>query len=88
MTSQRSSHLTVRNVPARLAAALRAESTRRGQSLNQTAIDLLSAATGVVQHAPPANGLEKLAGTWNEAQLEEFETAVADVSRVDREMWR
>jgi hypothetical protein len=88
MTASRSSHLTIRNVPPRVAAALKAESTRRGQSLNQTTINLLSAATGVGQHAPMTNGLEKLAGTWTQAQFDEFEAAVADMSRVDPEMWR
>jgi hypothetical protein len=87
VTASRSSHLTIRNVPPRVAAALKAESRRRGQSLNQTTIDLLSVATGVGRHAPPTNGLEKLAGTWSQAELEQFEAALADVSRVDGEMW-
>jgi plasmid stability protein len=88
VTAPRASHLTIRNVPPRVAAALKAESRRKGQSLNQTTIDLLSAATGVGQQAPMTNGLEKLAGTWSRAQFDQFEAAVADMSRVDPEMWR
>jgi len=41
------SHLTVRNLPDELAAALEKEKRRRGTSLNQTVIDLLRQSLGV-----------------------------------------
>jgi hypothetical protein len=88
MTASRSSHLTIRNVPSRISAALRNEAKRRGQSLNKTAVDLLGAATDVRQAEPVLNGLEKLAGTWTREEFDAFESALADVSRVDPEMWR
>lgn len=88
MTAPRSSHLTIRNVPPRIAAALSAESRRRRQSLNQTVIDLLGIATGVTEVESVTNGLQELAGTWNEEEFEEFESALADGSRLDPEMWR
>ena len=88
MTASRSSHLTIRNVPSRVASALRAESKRRGQSLNQTTIDLLSAATGVGRSEPPMNGLEKLAGTWPQEEFDAFESAMAELDEIDPEMWR
>ena len=88
MTAARSSHLTLRNVPPRLATALRAESRRRGLSLNQTAIELLSVATGLGGGAPAANGLEKLAGTWTAEEADSFDAAVSAQRQVDPEMWR
>jgi hypothetical protein len=81
-------HLTVRNVPPELALALANEQQSRGKSLNQTILDLLSKALGVAVDAPPANGLEKLAGTWDEADLQSFEEATAVFEQIDEELWR
>jgi hypothetical protein len=88
MHSSRPSHLTVRNVPGKVAAAVRAESRRRGTSLNQTVIDLLAAATGTAREPIRSNGLEKLAGSWSAEEFEEFEAALTETSQVDAEMWR
>jgi hypothetical protein len=88
MTAQRSSHLTVRNVPLKLASALRAESRRRKKSLNQTVIDLLGQATGIGGYKSTPNGLQELAGTWSEHEFEEFEVALASTRNIDPELWQ
>lgn len=80
-------HLTVRDVPDEVARALAAERERRGTSLNRTVIDLLAAALGV-SRVPQENGLRELAGTWTDADLAEFEVAVAPFDRPDAELWR
>lgn len=49
-------HLTIRNVPPELAKALEEEKKRRGLSLNQTVIQLLSQATGVASYGKHHNG--------------------------------
>ena len=82
-----SSHLTIRNVPADLARALHAEARRRRTSLNSTAKDILSRALGVHPETGYDNGLSRLAGTWNEEQLQEFERATACFEAVDDEVW-
>jgi hypothetical protein len=79
--------LTVRNVDARLSRALERETRKRGTSLNQTVLDLLSDALGLGALAPPSNGLEKLAGTWTEKDLEEFESNTAIFEQIDPELW-
>jgi hypothetical protein len=78
-------HLTVRNVPPRLMAAIDSERRRRGKSLNQTVIELLSQAVGV--GGPRRNGLARFAGTWTAGQLREFEKATEAFERVDPELW-
>lgn len=88
MTASRSSHLSVRNVPPKLVAAVRAESRRRNKSLNQTVIELLAAATGTGAPQSTPNGLQKLAGTWDQDEFKDFEAALADTSRIDPELWR
>lgn len=78
--------LTVRNVPEDLAEALKQEKGRRGQSLNQTVLDLLSQGLGV--DGVRSNGLARLAGRWSEAEFAEFQEAVADFDKSDDECWR
>lgn len=81
-------HLTVRRVPAPLARALELEKKRRGTSLNQTVIDLLSQGLGVSRGAPKSNGLRRLAGRWSEEEFREFQEAVAVTEQIDAELWR
>ena len=59
--------LTIRNLPPTLAEALDREKRRRGQSLNQTVIDLLGQGLGSPGVRP--NGLSRLAGGWSEDEL-------------------
>jgi len=79
--------LTVRNVDARLARALERETRKRGTSLNETVLDLLRDALGVGRLAPPSNGLDKLAGTWTQEDLEQFEANTAIFEQIDPEIW-
>ena len=78
-------HLTIRNVPSDVAEALEREKQRRGESLNQTVIELLSQGLGV--SGPRSNGLARLAGKWSQADFEEFECAVAPLGQIDGELW-
>lgn len=77
--------LTVRNVPPELADALEREKRRRGDSLNQTVIDLLRQSLGVGR--PRSNGLAELGGGWSEAEHRDFERAVAPFEEVDPDLW-
>lgn len=78
--------LTVRNVPPEVAEALEREKRRRGESLNQTVIELLTHGLGV--GTTRSNGLGRLAGSWSEEEFREFERAVAPFEEVDAELWR
>jgi plasmid stability protein len=81
-------YLTVRNLPADVARALRNEKRRSGKSLNQTVIDLLRQALGIGWGGPESNGLEKLAGTWSQQEFDRFECATAVFEQIDEEQWR
>ena len=78
--------LTIRNVPPTIAEALDREKHRRGESLNQTVIELLGQGLGV--GARRSNGLGRLAGGWSEEELREFEAAVSIFEVIDDDMWR
>ncbi len=81
-------HLTIRGVPAALAKELDAERRRRGSSLNQTVISLLSRSLGLSGEPPPRSGLEKLSGSWSEAELTDFQEATRAFGNVDEELWK
>ncbi len=81
-------NLTIRNIPAGLSDALDREKRRRGASLNQTVIDVLSQSLGADEAGLPRNGLKALAGTWSAQDLEGFERAVAVTEQIDEELWR
>lgn len=78
--------LTIRNLPPGLAEALEREKRRRGQSLNQTVIDLLDQGLGAA--GVRSNGLGRLAGGWSDEELREFERATRQFEEVDEELWR
>jgi hypothetical protein len=80
------SHLTVRNLPQELAAALEREKRRRGTSLNQTVIDLLRQNLGV--RGARSNGLGRLAGTWTETEHRKFLSSIRSFEKIDRDLWK
>lgn len=80
------SHLTVRNLPTELAAALDKERQRRGTSLNQTVIDLLRQSLGVT--STRSNGVGRLAGTWTKSEHQQFLSAIRQFETIDQEFWK
>ncbi|MGC2656666.1 MAG: hypothetical protein WA324_01725 [Bryobacteraceae bacterium] len=80
------SHLTVRNLPVELAAALENEKRKRGTSLNQTVIDLLEQSLGIT--GTRSNGVGRLAGTWTETEHQEFLSSLTVFEEIDREFWK
>ena len=78
--------ITIRNLPPEVSEALEREKRRRGESLNQTVIELLSQGLGV--GVDRSNGLADLAGQWSEEELRQFEEAIAAFDEVDPELWR
>ena len=80
-------HLTIRNIPSELGQALENEKRRRGKSLNQTVIELLSQGVGARPGNVRRNGLRSLAGTWTADELARFEAAIAPTEQVDQELW-
>ena len=80
--------MTIRSVPAELAAALENEKRRRGASLNRTVLALIREGLGLSESGPRSNGLRSLAGSWSENEYQKFKRASAIFNRVDEELWR
>ena len=79
-------HLTIRNLPPEVAEALKKEKRLRGESLNQTVIELLGQSLGV--GGARSNGLGALAGGWSEDEYQRFHEAIAPFEEPDPELWR
>jgi hypothetical protein len=79
--------LTIRKVSSELEKAICAESHLKGQSINQTVLDLLHQALGLGKRDTFDNGLSKLAGSWSEKEFLEFEKNTALFESLDSEMW-
>ena len=81
-------HLTIRNLPSNLAAALEKEKQRQGKSLNKTVIQLLSQSLNLLPGCRRTNGLAHLAGTWTAEEYRGFADAIEATRQIDEELWR
>jgi hypothetical protein len=77
--------LTIENLPPELVEMLERETRRRGESLNETVIDLLCDALG--SSSAQSNGLGRLARDWTEQEFGEFAGATAQLDQTDEELW-
>jgi hypothetical protein len=85
MQSKSATHLTVRNVPGDVRAALDREKRLRGTSMNQTVIDLLREGLGIT--GVVTNGLARLAGTWTRAEQQEFLSSIQPLNEINPDLW-
>ena len=82
--------ITLRNLPPAGAGAVKEKAHKEKLSLNKAIVKLLEEATGadrggkrVVHH-----DLDHLAGTWSEAEYQEFMAALREQRQSDPEMWK
>lgn len=80
-------------MPEKLEKRIEAMAAEEGASLAQTVIRLLLRATGLRDPSRIGRGperhheLDELAGTWSEEDAAEFDDAVAELRRIDPEVW-
>ena len=77
---------TIRNVPEKLDAALRAAARERGMSLNETVIEALARGMGVREPGLRYRDLSDLAGSWREDAA--FDNAVAAQDAIEEGIWQ
>ena len=85
MKSKASIQYTLRQVPREIDSALRKKSRRERKSLNQVAIEALSAGLAV-NGAVRYHDLDFAIGTWVEDK--EFDAAIKDQDKIDEVLWR
>ena len=82
--------ITVRNLPPAVAKAVWEKARKERLSFNKAIVKLLEVATGVAEREEPVvyHDLDHLAGTWSEAEYEEFMEAARQHRTIDPEMWK
>lgn len=77
---------TIRGIPDEIDKSIRRIAQQDGKSLNTAVIDTLSRGLGYRGSPPVYDDLDDLAGTWVEDP--EFDAVIADMRRIDPEMWK
>ncbi len=83
--------ITVRNIDADLADALRRESHARRKSINSLILEFLRNSLFPGSEAGPRRpyrDLDSLAGTWTPEEARSFEDAVAPFERIEEDLWK
>lgn len=85
--------ITIRDMPEELEKRIEALADEQGTSLAQTVIRLLLRATGLRdpggERERPArhHDLDDLAGTWSAEDAAAFDGALAELRRIDPDVW-
>jgi hypothetical protein len=77
---------TIRGIPPAVNRALRERARARRTSLNQAAVDVLREGVGVSPTALKRRDLGGVAGTWTADRA--IDRALADLDRIDEDLWR
>jgi hypothetical protein len=86
MKRKRPVQYTIRDVPARLDQRLREAAAEYKTSLNKATVSALARGLGLEEEAPVHHDLDDLIGSW--VQDDAFDRAMADMDRVDEDLWR
>jgi hypothetical protein len=86
MDKRQFEQLTIRGVPRQLGARLREKARQERRSLNAVAVEALARCSGLGDAEVRYTDLDDLAGTWVKDLA--FDKAVADMDRIDEELWK
>jgi hypothetical protein len=82
---------TLRRIPLSVERSLRRIARESHQSLNKTALELLSKATGVEPEEKPSRKRRDIASAlpkWTDDEYREFQRSTKTFDSIDKEMWR
>lgn len=84
------SAITVRNLPAAVAKAVREKARKEKVSFNKAVVRLLEEATGVARRKEKTihHDLDHFSGIWSQAEYDEFMADPREQRQVDAEMWK
>ena len=86
MKKMQSVQYTVRNVPQEIDRIIRRKARKEGRSLNEVILEALKNSVGIGADDVPKRDLNWLAGSWKEDRA--FDAILADMRKIDAEMWR
>jgi hypothetical protein len=84
------SAITLRNLPPKVAKAIREKARKERLSLNKAVIKLLEEATGATQETRKVvhHDLDRFFGTWTREEADAFDRALREQRQIEPEMWK
>jgi hypothetical protein len=84
------SNIHLRTVSKVMMLRLKQEAAARNISVNQLILLLLGAGLGLSNKPSKIvhHDLDKLAGTWNKKEAEQFRKSIKDFEKIDQELWK
>lgn len=84
------SAITVRNLPAKVAKAIRDKARRERLSMNKAVVKLLEEATGTTPSTSKLvhHDLDRFFGTWTKEQANAFDQALREQRQLEPEVWK
>jgi hypothetical protein len=87
--------ITLRKLPPRVAEAVRKRAAEQKTSLNRAVIGLLEESASIAAGSASAAGatkeerheLDALCGAWSPSEARNFDRALADLRRLDPDLW-
>jgi plasmid stability protein len=86
MNDRQVEQFTIRGVPERVGARLRQLARQEGRSINAVAVEALARGIGLTEEEQIFTDLDDLSGTWVEDAS--FDRAIAEMDKVDEELWK
>lgn len=77
---------TLRNIPKNVDRALRERARREGKSLNEVAVEAMSASLGLGEERVRLRDLGDISGTW--VRDPGADEALSEQRKIDPELWR
>ncbi len=90
MASERTTAITLRNLPPKVARAVREKARRERLSLNKAVIRLLEEAAGVTPESNRVvhHDLDRFFGTWTKDEADAFDRTLREQRPIEPEMWK
>lgn len=80
--------ITIHSIDDQLADLIKKKAEAKGASLNKTIKELLTSALGLNRIIKKRKDFSEFSGMWSEKEAEEFDKAVEDFEKIDKEDWR
>lgn len=81
--------ITLRNIPPAVEKAIRAKARQKKISANRAVIELLQERVGVLDSKKVVHhDLDRFIGSWTAQEARDFDKALAEIRRIDPELWK
>lgn len=82
--------MTIRGLEPETVEILKKKAKVQGKSVNQLVVEIIKNYLGIdrKKYLKEYSDLDHLFGSWSEAEYQRFQEKLAEVRRIDRELWQ